>query len=82
VPSALLHSRPVSAGTTALNVMFNPVAYLTNDEVRNAMDDVIKNIHTNSDFLRSIGHSVLVGTIFNMLVTDLSFPPLARASLS
>jgi len=61
-----------SAGTTALNVTFNPVAYLTNNEVHNAMGDVIKNIHTDSDFLRSIARSVLVGMVFNMLVTGVT----------
>jgi Protein of unknown function (DUF2971) len=58
-----------SDGVAALNVMFSPVAYLTNHEFHNAMDDVIKNIHTYSDFLRSVDRSVLVGFVFNMLVT-------------
>ena len=58
-----------SVGQAALSVVFNPVAYLTDCKFHNAMDDVIKNIRANSDFLRSIGRSVLVGTIFNMLVT-------------
>jgi hypothetical protein len=46
----------------------SPVAYLTNHEFHNAMDDVIKNIHTYSDFLRSVDRLVLVRTVFNMLV--------------
>lgn len=56
-----------SEGANALNLMFSPVAYLTEDEVHAALNDVIKNIGLNVDFLRSIGRQKLIEAVFVML---------------
>jgi hypothetical protein len=48
--------------------MFSPVAYLTEDEVRNQINTVIENIKSNSDFLCLIDRQLIVGTVFHMLV--------------
>jgi hypothetical protein len=36
------------------------------------MDEVIKKIRTNLDFLRSVDRSILVGTVFNTLMSAVS----------
>lgn len=58
----------ISAGTAELNIMFSPVAYLTNDEVHKTIVDVIENIRTNSDFLGLVHRSILGQWVFHMLV--------------
>ena len=57
-----------SHGATALNINFNPVAYLTNGQLHESLDLIIKNIYTNSEFLRSVERPALVSAVFNMLV--------------
>ena len=56
-----------SGGAEALNVIFSPVSYLTEDEAHEVIQTVIKNIGINSDFLRSIDHQRIVATVFTML---------------
>jgi hypothetical protein len=56
-----------SGGADALNVIFSPVAYLTEDEAHAVIYTVIKNIGTNCDFLRSVDRQTIVGTVFTML---------------
>jgi hypothetical protein len=57
-----------SAGTAALRVAFSPVAYPTNHEIREAVENVVNNIRTYSDFLRSVDRSALIMTVFQMLM--------------
>jgi len=56
-----------SGGAEALNVIFSPVAYLTEGEAHEVIQTVIKNIGMNCDFLRSIDRQTIVGTVFTML---------------
>jgi hypothetical protein len=55
-------------GSLALNLMFSPVAYLTEAEAHAEVYAVVENIRNNCDFLRSIDRSVIVGTVFGMLI--------------
>jgi hypothetical protein len=59
-------------GAQALNITLNPVAYLNEEEVHAEINTVIKNIRENRDFLRSIDRSLLIGSIFNMLVASVT----------
>jgi hypothetical protein len=56
-----------SEGPKALDLMFSPVAYLKEEEVPEVMDDVIKNIGLNVDFLQSIGRQKVIDAVFVML---------------
>jgi hypothetical protein len=58
----------ISAGSLALNLLFSPVAYLTEDETHAVIYEVIRNIGTNSAFLRSVDREIVVQTAFYMLV--------------
>jgi len=59
-----------SVGARALNIMFGPVAYLTNDQAHKEMYAVIENIHKNCDFLRTVERQRIVDIVFNMLVVQ------------
>jgi len=55
-------------GSLALNLMFSPVAYLTEAEVHAEVHAVVENIRDNYDVLRSVDRSIIVGTVFAMLM--------------
>jgi hypothetical protein len=55
-----------------LNLMFSPVAYLTEQQVHTEINTVVENIRTNSEFLASLDRSVLVGATFSMLVAGVA----------
>jgi hypothetical protein len=57
-----------SGGALALNIMFSPVAYLTEEETHAVIHDVIKKISENGAFLRSVDRQVIIATVFNMLL--------------
>ena len=57
-----------SAGSLALNLIFSPVAYLTEAEAHAEVYAVIENIRNNCDFLRLVDRSIVVGTVFAMLM--------------
>src|SRR5208283_5455148 len=61
-----------SAGATSLNLMFSPVAYLTNSESHDVLGRVIKNVQNNVDFLRSVDRQTIVLNIFSMLVAGVT----------
>lgn len=56
-----------SGGTDVLNIIFSPVAYLTEPNVYGVIQEVIRNIGTNCEFLRSIDRARIVSVVFNML---------------
>ena len=66
VPLSLL-----SAGV--LNLIFSPVAYLTEQEILDQFRKVVANIGANCDFLKSIGHPRIVTSVFNMLVAGVTY---------
>lgn len=57
-----------SEGSFALNIIFSPVAYLTEVEVNGVINSVIANINANMNFIKSVDHSLIVSTIFIMLL--------------
>lgn len=61
-----------SSSPLALNLLFSPVAYLTESEIHDTINDVIANIELNAVFLRTVDHSVLVNYVFTMLVAGVT----------
>jgi hypothetical protein len=57
-----------SVGTTALNLLFSPIAYLTTTTAHEVLEEVIENIRKNCDYIRTVERSVLVRTVFMMLL--------------
>jgi Protein of unknown function (DUF2971) len=62
----------LSKGAEALNLFFSPVSYLTEEEAHAVIEEVIKNIETNREFLRSIDRQEIVGTVFTMLLAGVT----------
>jgi hypothetical protein len=56
-----------SGGAMALNLMFSPVAYLSEAAVSAVISDVMNNVKTNRDFLRTLDHPTIVNMVFQML---------------
>jgi hypothetical protein len=52
----------------ALNVLFSPVAYLTEKEAHSVVAEVTRNITANVGFLRSLDRQIVLNAVFNMLV--------------
>lgn len=57
-----------SGGALKLNLIFSPVAYLTEDEAHGVIQNVIQNITVSHDYLKSLEHQAVLGTVFNMLL--------------
>jgi Protein of unknown function (DUF2971) len=55
------------AGTT-LNVLFNPVTYLSEPELHAELDQVIQNINRENAFLKTINRIDLITSVFYMLI--------------
>jgi hypothetical protein len=55
-------------GSMNLNLLFSPVAYLTEAETHEVFREVIKNLIENVDFLRSVGKQAVVDVAFYMLL--------------
>lgn len=58
-----------SGAGVALNLMFSPVAYLTEEEVHGEIVNVVKSVHENSKFLQTVERSRFISMVFNMLLT-------------
>jgi hypothetical protein len=61
-----------SGGAAALNLMFSPVAYLTETEVHNVIGNAIANIQANAEFLRNVDRQVIVNNVFAMLLAGVT----------
>jgi len=61
-----------SGGAAALNLIFSPVAYLTELEAHAVIEEVVKNIRENCDFLRSVERQASVSTVFVMLLAGVT----------
>jgi hypothetical protein len=59
-----------SQGSLALNLLFSPVAYLTEPSAHNVLNEVIENVHNNRDYLRTVDHLVIARTVFLMILAD------------
>jgi hypothetical protein len=55
-----------------LNMLFSPVAYLTEDRVQLLLEQVIQNVGDNRGFLKSCGHQVVVGWVFTILLSGVT----------
>ena len=64
----VLNVPSLSQGSLVLNLLFSPVAYLTEASVHRVLDEVIENIRANCDYLRTVERSILVRTVFMMLL--------------
>jgi hypothetical protein len=51
-----------------LNVLFSPVAYLTEESAHGVLDQVIENVRGNRDFLNTIDRPTIVRTVLTMLL--------------
>ena len=70
---AIVFKVPLSLTNAGVfNLIFSPVAYLTEPEIAKQFHTVVANIEANCDFLKSIGHSRTVTSIFNMLVAGVT----------
>jgi hypothetical protein len=70
---ALIFKVPrISKGSLALNLLFSPVAYLTEDEAHAVIHEITTNISNNLDLLRSISRPLLVQTVFYMFVAGVT----------
>lgn len=58
-----------SEGSKAMNLVFSPIAYLNEQEVYAELKAVITNIHTDTEFLRSVDPKLLFNFVFHMLMT-------------
>jgi hypothetical protein len=61
-----------SGGAAVLNLIFSPVAYLTETEVHNVITEVIKNVDAETIFLRGIDRQVIVNWTFQMLLAGVT----------
>jgi hypothetical protein len=57
---------------SALNLLFSPVAYLTEPQVHAVIEEVIANVGANSEFLRSVDRSAVLGTVFSMFLAGVT----------
>ena len=70
---ALVFSIPdQSEAGSALKLIFSPVTYSTEKETHDVIDDVIKNIQKNSDFLSKVDRQMVVATVFTMLLVSVT----------
>jgi hypothetical protein len=70
---ALVLNIPWFTGASqALNVLFSPVAYPTEEETHAQIYTVIRNISASCEFLRSVGREFVVNSVFIMLMTGVT----------
>jgi hypothetical protein len=61
-----------SPGASALRILFSPVSYLTENETHRVITEVITNLGTSREFLRSVDRQVIVQTVFMMLLAGIT----------
>jgi hypothetical protein len=61
-----------SQAVLALNLIFSPVAYLTESEAHNAMREAIENINANCGYLRSVDSRTIPFIVFQMLLSPVT----------
>lgn len=70
---AIVFSVPwYTEASKALNISFNPVAYLEKDDVHTEINPVISNVLENREFLSSVDRTILLGSVFNMLLAGVT----------
>jgi hypothetical protein len=61
-----------SGASLALNILFSPVAYVSEQQVHGLMDEVFANVRANQEFLRSCGRQVVIDWVFTMLLAGVT----------
>ena len=70
---AFVFRLPVFSGAAAnLNLLFSPVAYLTDKEVYNIIAEIMHKVQENADFLRTLDHREIVAYLFTMLIAGVT----------
>jgi len=58
--------------TRPLHITFNPVTYPKENDINAEIDQVISNVKSNRDFLKTVEPDMLINHVFNMLVTNVT----------
>jgi len=61
-----------SGAAVKLELLFSPVAYLTDEEVHQTIAVVMSNVENNTDFLRTLDRSEIVAYVFTMLLAGVT----------
>jgi len=61
-----------SAGALALRILFSPVAYLNKDDAYGVLAEVMTNVGTNCDFLKSVDRQLVVENVFRMFLAGVT----------
>src|SRR5690348_11175020 len=64
----VLNIPPQTPASDALSIMFNPVTYMNEQQVHAELDLVIKNIQTETAFLRTMPNFWVINFVFYMLI--------------
>jgi hypothetical protein len=59
---------PYTLSTLPLNIIFSSVAYFSESAAHEYMEEVIRNVRANREFLRTIGRDVLIRIVLNMFL--------------
>jgi hypothetical protein len=70
--AAVIRIPKFSGGATALNLIFSPVAYLTQVQTHDEIKRVIDNIAANVSFLKSLDRQIIVANVFTMLLAGVT----------
>ncbi len=52
-----------------LNLVFSPIAYLSENDVHKEMDDVSESLKSNASFISSLNREEIIGAVFHMLLS-------------
>ena len=61
-----------SGGAQALNLIFSPVAYLTEEGVHGVIMEVIENAAANREFLKTVDRQQFVNVVFRMFLAGVT----------
>ena len=67
----VLHLPYVSISAVSLALNFSPVAYLSEAGAHGVIDQVVANVQTNRDYLRTLKREVLVQLVFQMFASGI-----------
>jgi hypothetical protein len=59
---------PYTLSTLPLSIIFSSVAYFSESAAHEYMEEVIRNVRANREFLRTIGRDVLIRIVLNMFL--------------
>jgi hypothetical protein len=62
----------ISGASLALNLLFSPVGYLTENEAHSVIEQVIQNVLVKRDYLATVPRDQIMGIVFNMLLAGVT----------